>query len=338
MTRDECIQRLSAAATPEAQLALREPLRGESYYFDLIQIYLINPFLRLTEAEIAHYRQDEGLAAWWRMIEPRVMASRSTAPKYSVFCMPKSGSSFVQSALQHALQLPSMSMTGFGSGQMNSYFGMNAREQEIDEQALIKAITVYPGGFTSQNHTRCSAYLTLQMKLFTVTPILTVRNVLDCLVSFDDMMMAGRRGKTEKIWINETQFALPYHYDAMADADRLDLLARSFGVWLIAFYLSWRRCMATDLISPVVLRYEDAILDKSRFVEALTTGLSLSPAQAERLARYADDPDRARSRFNKGVSGRGREAVPETAQAFLEDHARLFLGELTEDDIRYLVR
>ena len=64
----------------------------------------------------------------------------------------------------------------------------------------------------------------------------------------------------------------------------------------------------------------------------------MTDEQVGRLRAYADNPDRKRSRFNVGARGRGDQKLPEHLKQFLGDYARMFEGELSEDDIRYLVR
>lgn len=336
LSREEAIQYLLASADPKEQLALRPFVHGPDYEFIMAQLYLANPFLRLTDEEVDRLGADQRVEAWRRLIELRHAASGSSAPKYVVFCMPKSGSSFVQSALRVAIAAPAVSMTGFGLGRFNSFHGMNSREQELDELALVKAVTLNPNGFVGQCHTRCSRYLARQVELFGLTPILTVRNVLDCIVSFDDMMVAGRAAKTDLVWTYETQFALPLDYEERPPEERYEILARSYGVWLIAFFLSWKRCERHGFIKPLTLRYERDVLDKARFVETMSTGLGLSADQAARLQQYADKPDRKDARLNVGISGRGNK-LPSSAKAFLRDYAEVFKDELAQDEIEYLV-
>ena len=338
LTRAECLERMARTDSVEEQMALRSRLQSDDVYLDIIRVYLANPFFRLTDEEVEHFRKDPRPSPLWRLIESRHAASSNTAAKYAVFCMPKSGSSFVQNALHNALELPVVSLTSFGRPRAASLLGMNSREQELDELAIIKAIIRHPEGFISQNHTRCSLYLASQMKFFGITPILTVRNVLDCIVSFDDMMLAWRARGGDLGWTSDAQFSLPRNYPEL-DADRrYEILAASYGVWLIGFYLSWKRCIGQNAVSPLVIRYEDEVLDSRRFVQTIASQIPLPDAGLDRLTRYVHSPDRARTRFNVGVKGRGRDRIPEATQRTLLDYAHNFRDELSEDDISYLVR
>ena len=337
LNQTEYVQKLATSISTKVQLELRRHIpRDDAYYRRILGIYLENPFFRLTDEEVEGFFNKQSVGSLRDLIAARVAASRSTTPKYSVFCMPKSGSSFVQSALQSALDLPFVSVTSFTTPARSSFFGMNAREQEFDELAITKSILASPDGFVSQNHTRYSMYLALQTSYFGITPILTIRNILDCIVSFDEMMVAWRTGKDEWGWLADAQFSLPLNYADLDADDRYAVLAQSFGVWLIGFFLSWKRGARQNLIRPLRLTYEEDILDAARLVERLSEHLAMTAAQTNRLRAYVANPDRRRSRFNVGARGRGRRLIPGTIRDVLVDYASRFREEISADDIEYL--
>ena len=336
--RLEFLREATITASPKRQRSLRAMIDNDAQDPAVEIAYLQNPFFELTEAEARAVWEDPNPSAMRRLISARDAASRIKAVNHAVFCMPKSGSSFTNHALQYALGLPSVSLTSFGTAGASSHFGMNSREQEIDELALTKAILRAPGGFISQVHTRYSMYLALQMRTFSISPIVTVRNLLDCIVSLDDMMMSWRSGLGDEGWVADPPFALPKTYTDLEPTTRLQILGRSFGVWLIGFYLSWKRGEAQKLVKPLLIRYEEDILDKDRFVELITGHIPMSDAQTRRLVEYAHKPDPVKSRLNVGVSGRGRQMVPETVVEFLLDHIAVFRDEISEDEVRYLIQ
>lgn len=333
----QAVRRLMRSISPDEQLALRAEIEGDDYYGRIREIYLGNPFFRLTDREVAYFatRNDESLLN--SLVVARDAASKSRAPKIVVFCMPKSGSSFTQSALRAALDLPFASLTSVGTPGASSAFGMNSREQELDELALVKSTLASPRGFVAQAHTRCSPYLAQQLRHFGIAPILTVRNILDCIVSFDDMMLSWRKADTERRWIYDAQFALPLTYQEMDDQARYDILARTFGTWLIAFYLSWRRCIESQFVNPVILRYEVDVLDPPEFVRKMSALTRMTADEIDRLERYVADPDPAAARLNVGVRGRG-ERIAESTVGHLLDYARQFGDELPAQEISYLIR
>ncbi len=306
---------------------------------DLLQhiatAYLRNPFLKLTDSESASLPRKLRPLGIGYLVAARDAATRSTAPRHVVFSMPKSGSSFLSSTLQHALDLPRVSLTTFGGGAVSSIFGMNSREQELDEMAVTKAILLCDAGFVAQHHTRYSQYLALQLDLYGLSPLVAVRNTLDCIVSFDDMIRV--RDDAPNSWLLDSQFALPAGYATLPDATRYTLLTHSLGVWLINFHLSWKRCQRQGLVSPLVVKYEDHVLRTDALVDHVTSHIPMTGEQIDRLRAYADKPDPAQSRFNVGTRGRGDQKLPDHLKQFLLDYARAFEGELTADDIRFLV-
>jgi hypothetical protein len=335
--RNEALNRLARSFNVREQLDLRDAVeRDEAYYRDIFQTYLRNPFLRLTDEELEAVSRVTP-PALGKLMAAREVASRSLTPKYVVFCMPKSGSSFVEAALEHALELPKVSLTSFGAGDLSSWFGMNGREQELDGLAMVRSVLSSPAGFVAQHHTRYTFYLALQLRMFRITPVITVRNIFDCIVSFDDMMLQWRRAARKPQWMSDAQFALPEDYQDLPAERRYWLLAHSFGVWLVNFYLSWKRGRAQTRADWALIRYEDHVLDPDRLVETLAAHLRMTPGQRDRLAEYAHRPDPSRARLNVGRRGRGAEQIPEPIRAFLTDYARAFAAELDAEDIGYLV-
>jgi hypothetical protein len=341
LTREEMVVAWSLfgnAADPAEQERARQILKGADPDYDkvLLNAYRYYPFLRLTEDEVATLQRRVRRQPLGHLIALRDAATRDPPPRYVVFCMPKSGSSFIKSALEAALQLPFVSLTSFGTPRSSSAFGMNAREQELDELAIIKEATVRSDGFVAQHHTRYTQYLGLQMQLYGLKPIVTMRNVLDCIASFDDMILQAKEIANDWTW--DPQFVIPYDYKDLDTETRCAILAPAYGVWLINFYLSWKRSRQHPFVAPLFVRYEEQVLQPEALIASLSAFCAMTPEQAERLRAYVERPDMTQSRFNVGRKGRGAERVPERQQAFLADYAAMFRGELTDEEIRYLVR
>lgn len=336
--KNEALNLLARAFVVGDQERLRDFVdKGPGYYREIFATYFQNPFLRLTDDE-RRVLPNMRPAALAKLVEARDEATRSKAPKYVVFCMPKSGSSFVKSALQYALEMPFASLTGFAASGMSSAFGMNGREQEFDEMAIARSVLMYENGFVAQHHTRFTYYLGLQMSLFGLTPIVTVRNIFDCIVSFDDMMIAWRRETAPADgWKADAQFALPAHYPELEPGERYWILARSFGVWLVNFYLSWKRGGPKLSPPPLQIRYEEHVLAPERLADLLASRYAFSEAQRARLSAYVHAPDRTQARLNVGRQGRGAERIPRKVRAFLTDYAAAFRPELDDEDLAYLV-
>jgi hypothetical protein len=157
-------------------------------------------------------------------------------------------------------------------------------------------------------------------------------------VSFDDMMRQWRGDGGPRHWMLDPQFALPIDYERRSAEERYTLLTHAFGTWLVNFYVSWRRGVLHGLVKPVLIRYEEDVLQPERLIQVLRKNFEFDAAQLARLTAFVDDPDRKRARLNVGRKGRGEELLPEHLKAFLADYVGLFRGELSEDEMRYLVR
>jgi hypothetical protein len=335
MEQDARVLTLSFSVAEQERARAR--LKGRSNYDQFIRrTSQFNPFLRLSEEETRALSTSIDRQPLDDLILARAYAANTPGRRPVVFCMPKSGSSYVQSALQHALGDPFVSLTGFGSNAIASHFGMNSREQEIDELALVKSILSHPAGFVAQHHTRFSIYLGLQIQMFDLKPIVTLRNIFDCIVSFDDMMMEWRKVERRVPWSADSQFSLPLGYSSLEPGRRYQLLAASLGVWLVNFFLSWKRGETENFAKPLVLQYERDVLNKDRFVEVLADAVAMTSEQKDRLIAYAAQPDRERARLNVGVAGRGRELIPTATKDFLRDYAGGFSDEITAEDMAYL--
>ena len=179
-------------------------------------------------------------------------------------------------------------------------------------------------------------YLACQLKFYGIFSIVTIRNILDCIVSFDDMMISWRTGKGLDGWLNDAQFALPMNYLELDEQSRYEILARSFGVWLVAFYLSWKRCSDRKFVNPITLRYEVDILNPENLVEKLTSRIKMSGAQTERLSKYIERPDEKMARLNVGIRGRGKK-IDSKIVDFLFDYTSAFKDELSDEEMAYLI-
>lgn len=335
--RARALRGLAHAASPGAQAGWRRAFAEPLSLGEVVQLYLTNPFLRLTRSERGQLEALSGSDPLVRLILAREAAVRTQAPRVAVFCMPKSGSSFIQSALQTALDLPFVSLAFFGTQRHGSYFGANSQEQELDELAILRAVLAHPEGFVAQQHTRASIYMALRLQAYGIRPIVTVRSIPDAIVSFDDMIMETPRGPLAHPWVQDAPFLIPSDYNDRPAADRYAILAESLAPWLVNFAVSWRRCEAAGVVKPLRLVYEQDILDSERLVGRLREGLRLTPDQTDRLAAYVRDPDPARSRLNKAVAGRGRPLLPATVILKVERYVDAFRAELADGEAAHLM-
>ena len=321
---------LVKAANPVRQkelLGLLQTVPGVQY-LDVIALALpLNPLLELSSDDRAalvfkHRLNDLSVA--------KQVARDTPGKRTCVFCLPKSGSSFTQSAISAALASSFIHLTSHAHD--FSALGMNGREQELDELAILYAIFRTRGSFVAQHHTRSTPFLCEQLRYFGIQPVVMVRNVFDVIVSADEMFRSWRQTGTD--WTRD-HFTLPVDYEHRDTADRLAVLASSLGVWAINFYLSWRRCEQAKLVSPLWLSYEEDVTNKEVFKQRVAGYLGMNEEQSKRLAAYVANPDVEKSRLNVGTVGRGTK-FPDAARAIVMDYAKLFRNEFADNDVRIL--
>lgn len=327
---NEAFKILTHSAEPHVQEEAIRALKGNiiDYQPLLLKALVDNPFLALPPRDRTNLLDYmESIGAPTKLVMLRQLSASMDGRRSCVFCMPKSGSSFVQSAIQSATKASFAMLTNYTCGS-TSYFGMNGRMQELDELAIMFSIFGSSGKFVAQHHTRCTPFLASQLKFFKIRPIVTVRNVYDCIMSADDMFIKWRSNSD---WTIDGPFSLPAEFPSLPKGKRIELLSYGFGVWLIDFYLSWKRCERRGFVDPLWITYEQDVVGQRKLSAKLESYLNMDNAECERLRSYIDSPDKARSRLNKGISGRGLE-VPEHAKLFLKDYASNFGSELNDED------
>lgn len=244
---------------------------------------------------------------------------RSSARKVAICCMPKSGSTF----LQHSLtRLPKVD---FGirylqSPYMNPDFVESlCREHEIDELALL-SLEMSSGNWVSHMHTKWTPYTEKIFRAFGIKPIVTYRNIFDCLVSMDDMIMAGQVGGFPMI-------RPPLRYREMPQDERLELLCGMAGPWYLDYAVSWSRTK----MDVLRLHYDDDIRGFGEVTaEKLRQFLGLEDIPREEFLRafeLTDDAGKKLVRLNKGVSGRG-EVIPAAARERLRALSKPYEAEV----------
>jgi hypothetical protein len=248
------------------------------------------------------------------VMRAKLTASRAPQLNVLVACAPKSASTFIQDALRTALSLPSAGLftATFDAGS-GSALGANLREQEPDELALIRT-GLNGRGYVAQHHARCSPYLARMLDFYNVRPIITHRNILDTIVSMDDMILEWRAPAPihDGHYFND---AMPRKYCQMERTDRLMVLAQRWTPWLVQFFITWKKCEKLGLTQPLWISYEDDFLgDKQLLAVRVAEFLRLDGAAVDRLVNaFEDKSNGGAKRLNKGVAGRGKD-VPDVVR------------------------
>jgi hypothetical protein len=267
------------------------------------------------------------------LVEARLHCFAKPGCRIAVFSMPKSGSSYLSEILCQSLGVSRVNLDSCALN--NTEAGCNAREDELDEMALIKATLLY-GDWVAQHHTRASASLMYSLRNYQIQPIVMMRNILDCLVSFDDMMMEwnyvqGESARRSRIFFN-TGGRLPFHYIDLGEDARYAVLAQAWGRWYLEFYMSWKRAKLSGLCDPLLIRYEDHVVNPEILRGLLCEELGLLGIHGERLEQCLHD----RVRFNQGVVGRGAR-IPADVRSLLGEMADGYGMELSGQERQYLL-
>lgn len=265
------------------------------------------------------------------LMRARLTASKAHQPNVLVACQPKSASTFITNSLLKALQVkPAMLMASSFSTQVAYSMGITLREQETDELALIQNGN-NGTGYVAQHHIRCTPYLCQQLELYNIRPIVTYRNIFDSLVSLDEMLCSVR--EQHETWRdgNAMYFTdgMPQDYRRLDSDTRLMLLADRQVAWYVQFFMSWKRCAQMGLVDPLWVSYEQDFLgDKQHLAERMASFIGRDFVNAETLAAcLSERKTMGEARFNKGVSGRGKQlsaAIKDRILCSVEPYRREF--------------
>lgn len=293
-----------------------EPAEAKSILNTLFSVYPIAFERAENQARIRDAYRD--LATPLSLFDLNLMRlfRRSSATKAAICCMPKSGSTFLLNALGK-LGAPKLETAYLHTPYANADFvDALSREHEIDELALL-ILEIRRINWVAHMHTKWTPYTEKVFRSYGVRPIVTYRNIFDCIVSMDDMLMKKQVNGFSMI-------RLPKGYFAMVEADRLSFLTLYVGPWYIDYIVSWSRCAM-----PVLhLNYDRDILGFGEETAlALRDHLGLKTDLATFLEAFEmDEESREKARFNKGVSGRG-DAIPATARQALSKLADVYRDE-----------
>lgn len=204
-----------------------------------------------------------------------------------IACFPKSGSSF--------LALILASLPGFQRVSLIPDYGR--REAELSLNHLVVADRNFPR-FVAKHHLRFSHETKRLIESFSLQPIVLVRNIYDVVVSIRDQI------KREAVVM--AQAYVPPEAPRW-ESQRIEQFVVDMIIpWYFNFYASWADCS-----NRLELTYEELIIDPQATVRRIRDKLQIQATDAQVSAAVeAAESDRMSSRFNIGLSGRGKELGP----------------------------
>ncbi len=225
--------------------------------------------------------------------------SRTIRPDRSthifVACFQKSGSTYLTELLSE--------ITGFPSRALVAAYGHN--DQDVHEFALED---VERESSVTQQHAKGTANNVALLEKYGIKPVVLVRDIFDVTVSLYDHIERGR----DRV---PTGFVHREYWRLTKD-EKLLYLVRIHAPWYFNFFVSWRE--ASSSIDVLWLTYEELFADQVGTVSRVLGFYGLSAERATIEAAIRSTTGARSTRFNVGVSGRGRDLPALHRQAIID--------------------
>lgn len=218
-----------------------------------------------------------------------------------VACFPKSGSTFISDRLAAIDRCERAVFVPVGE----------RREQEIEAASVKRELRAHPQShLVGQLHMRLNVNTAAVCARFGMRCVVLTRDLMDCMVSICDHWDRESCVGPFGYWTPELVSDME-----RAGVSRLHAVTLTVAPWYVSFYLSWMhwRDDWTAEEPPLFLTYEDFFTDARAGLEDLVArlGIEVTTSQVETALQVERS-----SRFNRGVSGRGREAFRKDRYAY----------------------
>lgn len=200
-----------------------------------------------------------------------------------IACVPKSASSFLKNVL--------VGVTGYRDVLLAASPGQF--EQEIYLPTLKHAARV---DSVTQQHSRASEMNIQLMQAFGIRPVVLVRNIFDSVISLLDF------------YDNGAYFTSFFRadYTSLDRETRVDLLIDNLVPWYFQFVSSWSEAAKQKRFDVHWLTFEGLVSDKKGSIGDILKYYGLgAPNRAIEEAIKIAESEKRRTRFNRGVAGRG---------------------------------
>ena len=211
-----------------------------------------------------------------------------------IACMPKSGSTFLTTSLG--------GLPGFRTGSAVPVYGR--REQELDEWSLIRSSelsknTVY------QHHVCYSEGVERFLVRYPFHVVVLCRDLRDIVASisdhYDNESIVGPFAYLDKDCLHRLD----------REGERVNFIVDMVLPWYVKFYVSWKKYQSSGG-NVQFLIYEEVMKDKIGAIKSILMHAGLDAAERAIVESLgADRP----TRFNKGISGRGKSLFQDNPRA-----------------------
>jgi tetratricopeptide (TPR) repeat protein len=219
-----------------------------------------------------------------------------------IACVPKSGSTFLKNVL--------LSLTGY----RDAYIAYTPAQFEQDLY-LPSAVNVAKMDTVTQQHSRATDANVQIMQAFGIRPVVLVRNIFDAVVSLLDFYNGGAFANT----------FFRADYRSLDEDTRIDLLIDNLVPWYFQFVASWSLVEKQQRLDIFWMSYEELIKDKPTSITNVLTFYGLgAPRRGIEQQIWEAESEKRRTRFNRGVAGRGASKLSEGQIDRIRSYARYF--------------
>ena len=222
-----------------------------------------------------------------------------------IACMPKSGSTFLANALSELTGYPYVYL---------------AYAYERSEQSLYlpKLIDNYDVGTVTHLHLRATDSAIDLMRMFSIRPVILVRNIFDIVVSIrDHLFNEGYEFPT---------FFCDQAINRLDEQSQFDFIIEHGIPWYFNFYVSWHQAVAKKHTEGLWLKYEEIVTDWHQTLRTVADFYRLDKTEAEidRALQQTLAKSKKKTRLNKGVAGRNLTALTDRQRDRIARMARFY--------------
>ncbi|MFT5438648.1 MAG: tetratricopeptide (TPR) repeat protein [Alphaproteobacteria bacterium] len=219
-----------------------------------------------------------------------------------IACMPKSGSTLLFEMLHQ--------LTGWQKSLFSYAYLQN--EQELDLSSILE---VAETNTVTQQHCRATEANIQIIQGLSLRPVVLVRNLADIVMSLVDFYNNGAVINT----------FLDTDWSRLSLDSKRDYIIDHVMPWYVGFYTSWRRAEAAGRLDCLFVHYEELIADKPGALHKIADFLGMEKTIDDCLGAITTaESASSRTRFNKGVAGRGAASLSNEQQARLKRLATPF--------------
>jgi Sulfotransferase domain len=204
-----------------------------------------------------------------------------------IACFPKSGSTWLSEVFA---QLPEHQRAHL----VPEY---DRREHEL---AFERLIVFHQYNYVAQHHCRLSLPTERYLDIFSIKPVILVRNIFDCVISMKEFIDGG--DKVDNTIDNRIvwPFAyVPQDYYCCTDSERFNFVIDMFVPWYFNFFVGWQGFSESKWVT-----YEELSARPEETVRSISDRFSFGLKQSA-IKAALEGASRAPTRKNRAQVGRG---------------------------------